>query len=36
LNGKEIEIGMRDANSPAEIRPTDDSDTLAVVMPMRL
>lgn len=36
LNGKEIEIGLRDANSPAEIRPTDDADTLAVVMPMRL
>lgn len=36
LGAKEIQLGLRDANSPAEIRPTDDPDSLAVVMPMRL
>ncbi len=36
LGSKEIQLGLRDANSPAEIRPTDDADSLAVVMPMRL
>ena len=33
---KEIRFGFRDALSPAEFSPTDDSDSLAVVMPMRL
>lgn len=34
--GKEVRFGFRDALSPAELSPTDDADTLAVVMPMRL
>ena len=33
---KEIRFGFRDALSPAELCPADDSDALAVVMPMRL
>jgi DNA polymerase III subunit beta len=33
---KEVRFGFRDALSPAEFSPTDDSDSLAVVMPMRL
>jgi DNA polymerase-3 subunit beta len=33
---KEIRFGFRDALSPAELSPGDDSDALAVVMPMRL
>jgi DNA polymerase-3 subunit beta len=33
---KEIRFGFRDALSPAELSPADDSDALAVVMPMRL
>ena len=33
---KEIQFGFKDGNSPAELRPTDDADSLAVVMPMRL
>jgi DNA polymerase-3 subunit beta len=36
LSSKEVRLGLRDANSPAEIRPTDDAESLAVVMPMRL
>ncbi len=36
LAAKEIHLNLRDGNSPAEIRPADDADTLAVVMPMRL
>lgn len=36
LGSKEVRLGLRDANSPAEIRPTEDEDSLAVVMPMRL
>ena len=36
IGAKEIQLGLRDANQPATVRPTDDSDTLAVVMPMRL
>jgi DNA polymerase-3 subunit beta len=35
LGAKEIRIGLRDANSPAQIQPTDDTETQAVVMPMR-
>jgi DNA polymerase III subunit beta len=36
LGAKEVHLGLRDANSPAEIRPTDDPESLAVVMPMRV
>lgn len=36
LGAKEVRLGIRDANSPAELRPTEDEDSLAVVMPMRL
>jgi DNA polymerase-3 subunit beta len=36
LGGKEIQLGLRDGASPVEVRPTDDSDSVAVVMPMRL
>jgi DNA polymerase-3 subunit beta len=34
--GKEVRVSFRDALSPALIAPTDDEDSLAVVMPMRL
>lgn len=33
---KEVELGFEDELSPATLRPTEDPDTLAVVMPMRL
>lgn len=36
LNAKEIHFAFRDGDKPVEIRPGDDADTLAVVMPMRL
>ncbi len=36
FRSKEVEIGLVDELSPVQIRPTDDSDALAVVMPMRL
>lgn len=36
LGAKEVRLGLRDANSPVQIQPTDDADALAVVMPMRL
>jgi DNA polymerase-3 subunit beta len=36
FGAKEIVLSLRDANSPVVIRPTDDPDSLAVVMPMRL
>ena len=36
LGGKEISLGLRDGSSPVEVRPTDDADSVAVVMPMRL
>ena len=35
-HSKEVELGFRDELSPAQVKPTDDADTLAVVMPMRL
>ena len=35
-HSKEVELGFRDELSPAQVKPTDDVDTLAVVMPMRL
>jgi DNA polymerase-3 subunit beta len=36
FRAKEVEIGLIDDLSPVQIRPTDDPDALAVVMPMRL
>jgi len=33
---KEITLGLQDDLSPAQVVPTDDEDTLAVVMPMRI
>ena len=36
LGSKEVRLGYRDGLSPAELSPTDDADSLAVVMPMRL
>ncbi|GAG18398.1 unnamed protein product, partial [marine sediment metagenome] len=36
VRAKEICLGFQDSMSPARIVPTDDDDTLAVVMPMRV
>jgi DNA polymerase-3 subunit beta len=36
VGSKEVHLAFRDSLSPAEIRPTDDEDSLAVVMPMRV
>lgn len=36
FRSKEVEISLIDDLSPVQIRPTDDNDSLAVVMPMRL
>jgi DNA polymerase-3 subunit beta len=36
LAAKELQLSLKDGNSPAKLVPTDDADTLAVVMPMRL
>jgi len=36
LGAKELYLSLRDANAPAQVQPTDDTDSLAVVMPMRL
>ena len=36
FGAKEIELSLHDASSPVIVRPTDDPDSLAVVMPMRL
>ena len=33
---KEVRFGFQDELSPAQLVPTDDEDTLAVVMPMRI
>ena len=33
---KEVQLAFRDSLSPAQVKPTDDDDTLAVVMPMRV
>jgi len=33
---KEVRLSLHDASSPAILQPTDDADSLAVVMPMRL
>ncbi len=35
MKSKEILLSFQDALSPSQITPTDDPDTLAVVMPMR-
>jgi DNA polymerase-3 subunit beta len=36
FGAKEIELCLHDASSPVIVRPTDDEESLAVVMPMRL
>jgi DNA polymerase-3 subunit beta len=36
LGAKEVTIGLQDGLSPVQIRPADDDESLAVVMPMRL
>lgn len=36
LGSKEIRMGLCDGNAAIELRPTDDQDSIAVVMPMRL
>jgi DNA polymerase-3 subunit beta len=36
LGAKEVRLGFQDPLSPAQITPSDDADTLAVVMPMRI
>jgi DNA polymerase-3 subunit beta len=33
---KEVQLAFKDSLSPAQLRPTDDDDALAVVMPMRV
>jgi DNA polymerase-3 subunit beta len=34
--GKEVQLGLCDALSPCQLVPTDDADTLAVIMPIRI
>jgi DNA polymerase-3 subunit beta len=36
MGAKEVRLGFQDPLSPAQIAPTDDADTFAVVMPMRV
>lgn len=36
LHAKEVRLGLQNDLSPAQLVPTNDEDTLAVVMPMRL
>ncbi len=36
LGSKEIILGLQDGLSPVELRPADDDESIAVVMPMRL
>ena len=36
LGAKEVRLGFRDGGSPVEVRPADDLESVAVVMPMRL
>ena len=36
LDAKEVRLGLQDELSPVQLRATDDDETLAVVMPMRL
>jgi DNA polymerase-3 subunit beta len=33
---KEVAVAFQDEMSPIQVRPTDDDDTLAIIMPMRL
>jgi DNA polymerase-3 subunit beta len=35
-HAKEVELGLQDEMSPMQLQPTDDPDTLAIIMPMRL
>ena len=35
-HAKEVQLGLQDEMSPMQLQPTDDLDTLAIVMPMRL
>jgi DNA polymerase-3 subunit beta len=35
-HSKEIELGLQDEMAPMQIRPTDDPDALAIIMPMRV
>jgi DNA polymerase III sliding clamp (beta) subunit (PCNA family) len=35
-HSKEIELGLQDEMAPMQIRSTDDPDSLAIIMPMRL
>jgi len=36
LDAKEVHLSLKDPNSPAELKPANDDESLAVVMPMRL
>lgn len=36
VGGKEVQLGLCDALSPCQVVPTDDADTLAVIMPIRI
>ncbi len=36
MKAKEVRLDLRDESSPTQLRPTDDDDALAVVMPMRV
>jgi DNA polymerase-3 subunit beta len=36
IAGKEVHVGLRDPLSPCQVVPTDDGDTLAVIMPIRI
>jgi len=36
LDAKEVTLGLQDNLSPVQVRPADDDESLAVVMPMRL
>ncbi|MFT5695103.1 MAG: DNA polymerase-3 subunit beta, partial [Myxococcota bacterium] len=36
LKAKEVRFGLQNELAPAQFVPTDDEDTLAVVMPMRV
>jgi DNA polymerase-3 subunit beta len=36
VKAKEVRVDLRDESSPTQLRPTDDDDALAVIMPMRV
>ncbi|MEE9607804.1 MAG: DNA polymerase III subunit beta, partial [Myxococcota bacterium] len=36
MHAKEVRLGFQDGLSPAQLTPTNDPDTLSVVMPMRV